>query len=647
MSSSSISLTWTQPKIPNGPLPPSYNVTRSPAAFNHPPQEVTAGVHFPGLGFYKFPANFVGAGAVNKIELSFRTKYPDGLILFLASDGKQEDLLAIELREGKPWFIFDCQDGPAAFTIQDPVRFDDNKWHYLRVDRMNSLGTLTIDGVYSNSGSSAPPSTFIGGNTGVYIGGLPSKFVITRKDSGNAVIRRHGFIGCLKEVKSNSRVFDWTAALEKKGVDPESNACPVSGNDTGAFLRGGGFIVIKSGILTGNVFFVIELSLRTQFRSGILLFAYGPSSHVALHLVDGRVNVKLRGRSNQTRAHDKEVCDGKWHSISIVGVRDSSFVIAVDGNNNNNFYPITYITINSDLYFGGVPVEEEEVVGRVKDAGIDPYDSFGGCIKDLKIMSKVFYYLNKNVIKMRNADLDGCVSDAQVNATLSAGGGLCQDRNSIDLVTQTTTQFTDSSVKPFTGNLVGFLRELFLFRLFFDTFHLLLRILLQYPLFTLNARIFLQTIYMVLKAFIKVQLALLRVYRFGHEVGKEVSYTQVWYCSYLHMHSICFYSQNIYFSAPSGIGPPTTVLPLDDGRSVRVTWRRPDRPNGLIIYYHIIAQKRLDGTEVVTKVTDTETLNSIITGLIPYTGYDIKIAAFTRGGNAIGPAVNTTTKEAG
>jgi hypothetical protein len=91
-----------------------------------------------------------------------------------------------------------------------------------------------------------------------------------------------------------------------------------------------------------------------------------------------------------------------------------------------------------------------------------------------------------------------------------------------------------------------------------------------------------------------------------------------------------------------------SVIPLDDGRSAQVTWKRPDRPNGLIIYYNIIAQKLFDGSgKVVTKVTERESLNATITGLIPYTHYGVRIAAFTRGGNATGPAVNTTTKQAG
>ncbi|KAK3721659.1 hypothetical protein QZH41_003681 [Actinostola sp. cb2023] len=220
--SHSVSMAWTHPETPNGPLPPSYNVTRASAAFNDPPQEVTAGVHFPGLGYYKFPADFVLPGARNDIEFSFRTQHPNGLIMLLVSDGSQEDLLAVELRKGKPWFIFDCQTGPAAFTITENMRFDDSKWHHVKLARSDRVGTITIDGRYSRGGTSASGSSTIGGYTAVYVGGLPNDFKIKRSDSGNAVLKRLHFIGCLKNFKSDNKDFDWKKELEKVSVEPET-----------------------------------------------------------------------------------------------------------------------------------------------------------------------------------------------------------------------------------------------------------------------------------------------------------------------------------------------------------------------------------------------------------------------------------------
>ena len=105
---------------------------------------------------------------------------------------------------------------------------------------------------------------------------------------------------------------------------------------------------------------------------------------------------------------------------------------------------------------------------------------------------------------------------------------------------------------------------------------------------------------------------------------------------------------NVYFSAPTGISAPISVTPLQDGRSVEVVWSPPERPNGLIIFYNLIARNRAKPSDtVVTKVNDVETFNATMAGLTPYTRYDITITAFTSGGNGTSPSVNVTTLQAG
>jgi len=104
---------------------------------------------------------------------------------------------------------------------------------------------------------------------------------------------------------------------------------------------------------------------------------------------------------------------------------------------------------------------------------------------------------------------------------------------------------------------------------------------------------------------------------------------------------------NVYLSsAPDGIDTPTSVTPLQDGRSAQVTWKRPTKPNGLIIYYQIIATDYMNN-KVVKQVNDVDLFNSTIDGLRPYTLYGIAIGAFTAGGNGTGPSINITTLQAG
>lgn len=43
------------------------------------------------------------------VELSFRTRSPDGLLLCALSPGDQEEFLAIQMKNGRPYFLFDPQ----------------------------------------------------------------------------------------------------------------------------------------------------------------------------------------------------------------------------------------------------------------------------------------------------------------------------------------------------------------------------------------------------------------------------------------------------------------------------------------------------------------------------------------------------------
>lgn len=90
-------------------------------------------------------------------------------------------------------------------------------------------------------------------------------------------------------------------------------------------------------------------------------------------------------------------------------------------------------------------------------------------------------------------------------------------------------------------------------------------------------------------------------------------------------------------------------MPLPGGKTVRVVWTPPGRPNGVISEYGILSYRvhPPQSTPDETVITDTSVLNTTITALQPYTTYEIRIQAFTVGGSAVGPGKNVTTQESG
>ena len=445
---STVSLTWDQPQTPNGPLPPAYNMSRAFSAFHFPQPRYTNGVHFPGLGYYRFPSKFVRAGAENDIEFYFRTQYEDGLLLFLASDGSQTDVLFIELRRGKPWFMFDCQEGPASFSISESVRFDDGMWHHLKILRQNQKGILTLDSKYSATKNSQGGATVISENTGVYIGGLPKSFSILRQDSGDAKINRYHFIGCIRDIKSQGQLLDWDSALEAVSVEPPMNACPIRVQSPGIFLRGGGYVSVRKGLFTGGSIYTLTLHFRSQMHSGILLFAYGPFTEFAITLVDNSVVIKVSAPKNKNnfviKPESGELCDGKWHKLEITSFTPTNVAIILDGKTHTRA-GMDLDSITSEIFLGGLP-KGSVAETRAHQLGVNVEMSFGGCIQNLTSSSGPLN-LGRDIIGLWNADLDGC---ALIDASNQLGS--CLSFSSSVVYTGNRGTFNDTTVQPFTGN---------------------------------------------------------------------------------------------------------------------------------------------------------------------------------------------------
>lgn len=101
--------------------------------------------------------------------------------------------------------------------------------------------------------------------------------------------------------------------------------------------------------------------------------------------------------------------------------------------------------------------------------------------------------------------------------------------------------------------------------------------------------------------------------------------------------------------APTGLQAPIQLTALPGGKTVTVTWASPERPNGVISEYRILSYRvhPPQSAPGETVIKDTGVLNATISGLQPYTTYEIRIQASTVGGSSVGPGKNVTTEESG
>lgn len=197
--------------------------------------------------------------------------------------------------------------------------------------------------------------------------------------------------------------------------------------------------------------FPFEMSFRTQVRSGVLVFGSGPTAYVGLVLNNGKITLKLKGAENSTsyEVPTANLCDGKWQKVDIVYLGAIGFNLFVNG--------ISYrvdnmgeISLQTDLYIGGIPLDNAQIIQSAKDAGIDHEQTFSGCVKDLKTIQPLD--MSRDIVQRVNSDLDGCVSNDTVYTSLKRG--TCLGMASKTLVTQTGLQYTDSSVSSFVGKFI-------------------------------------------------------------------------------------------------------------------------------------------------------------------------------------------------
>ena len=424
---------------------------RSHAVFYYPPVNSVEGAHFPGLGYYKLSNTALPQGLETHIEFWFRTRFLHGLIMFLASN-TQDDFLAVELRDGMPWFIFDCQSGTAEISVNDPTTvlpFNDGNWHYVQINRVRRNGDITVDRKYKGQGQSPYGASYIDQNTGVYIGGVEPTLNIQKAKilkNVHSLNYSMNFIGCLKELRLQNKIINFDNAVEKINVEPLMNGCPLD-YTRGFYLKGGGYISLKKNVFMAHTIYSISFDFRTFYTSGILMFVHGDVSYLTVSLDSGNVRVIYRTScciGNITLSPRRPVCDGTWHSISLSNFGTKLFTISIDGVVNTTS-PVADLNTMSELYFGGLPVASN-AAQKADSIGLNIDTTFGGCFRNIKTPDSVDFLTDVSL--MVNVDLSGCPSNNPVNGTSRTG---CYNGTTELVYVGTEQNMVDVDLASFTG----------------------------------------------------------------------------------------------------------------------------------------------------------------------------------------------------
>ncbi|XP_077419247.1 usherin isoform X1 [Vanacampus margaritifer] len=457
---STIQIDWDVPSQLNGPHP-MYQVERTDVSLSDPQGPFIRGTRFSGSSYYQFPSDTLPVNTdFTGVELSFKTHSPDGLLLCALSPGNQEEFLALQIKNGRLYFLFDPQGSVVAVSAQGDGgrRYDDGKWHQVVATRRGAVGTIVVNNQYRGRSSASSGSTVIGENTGVFIGGLPEDLILRRTDSGAARLMRQGFSGCLRDVRFKMtdspselwRSLDWTKATNKMSAYESWEGCPIHTVD-GAHFLGHGYLELNGDVFSGGKDFDISVEFRTDQLNALLLFTYNTQTddYILVELNGGLLSFLLSTGGHVTSLSmwaGLSYCDGDWKQLSLAK-RSSLISAAVDdwAEETRGAGTAGRLRVDSPLYLGGVPPQ-------LKHRALDIHShrhGFGGCIRGLTVQSDktsppVSQSVNLSVASGRSVRiyLDGCPnSESRYN---------CRGNDSVLAFTGRETHAFDYSLQPFT-----------------------------------------------------------------------------------------------------------------------------------------------------------------------------------------------------
>ncbi|XP_055037654.2 laminin subunit alpha-1 [Misgurnus anguillicaudatus] len=364
--------------------------------------------HFDGSGYSVVEKSLRSMST--SVIMFFKTLSPNGLLLYLASNGTR-DFLSIELVEGKVHLTFEL--GAGVFTLTSNKTYNTGNWYRIALQRNKRKGHLAVMAAENPSEREVMEGEAPGSSSDlnrsdldpIYIGGLPASRPIRRE-----VVAR-SFVGCMKNVEIARTNFD----LLRESYGGVKKGCVLKPiRSLSAF--GDGYLEMP-GIIMGS-HTEIMTTFSTKHDSGVILAGFSRTtgrsrrqtqqSLLTVTLVSGwlevRVGVAEGGAVHKAvvKSRNGSFSDGREHSL-VLQRNKRSITVFVDEENQ----PTIKLGSSSDkplslgrLCIAGVPAGESIT-------GLNAMTSFYGCIRNIAVdgvlldLSAALHY--------ENVDMDSCL----------------------------------------------------------------------------------------------------------------------------------------------------------------------------------------------------------------------------------------------
>ncbi|XP_061212315.1 laminin subunit alpha-1 isoform X2 [Neopsephotus bourkii] len=372
------------------------------------PQDEDTSFHFDGSGYSVVEKSL--RSTVTQIIIFFSTFSPNGLLLYLASNGTR-DFLSLELVDGKVRLTVDLGSGPLALTTEN--RYNNGTWYKISFSRNKKQGILAVMDAYNlnyketKQGESPGVASDLNRSDKdpIFIGGLPRSRIVRKG------LNSRRYVGCIKNLEISRSTFD--LLRNSYGV---RKGCVLEPIRTVNILNNGYIELVSKSLSPDSE---LMATFATKNSSGIILAGLSRGlekrrrrqAHLpffSIMLMDGHLVVHVNaGDRASTRkvvlqsAHGT-YSDGQEHSVILIR---SKRIITVQVDESNpaelrlgGSAEMTSINI-SNFYAGGIPAGEG-VLG-LKMAG-----SFYGCISNIIFNKELLYFTTS--MKYEHVDMDSC-----------------------------------------------------------------------------------------------------------------------------------------------------------------------------------------------------------------------------------------------
>ncbi|XP_016296227.1 laminin subunit alpha-1-like [Sinocyclocheilus anshuiensis] len=367
------------------------------------PRTEDTSFHFDGSGFSVLEKSLRSMST--SVVMFFKTLSPNGLLLYLASNGTR-DFLSIELVEGKVHLTFEL--GSGALTLTSNRTYNTGTWYRIALQRNKRRGHLSVMAADKPSEREVMEAESPGSSSDlnrsdldpIYIGGLPASRPIRRQ-----VVAR-SFVGCMKNVEIARTNFD--LLRESYGVKKGCVLKPIRS----VSVFGGGFLQMPAILLAPHTEIMSSFSSRRE--RGVILAGFSSSTgrsrrhtqqpFLVVMLLSGSLEVHVGGAEGGAmhravvKSQNGSFSDGQEHSL-ILQRNKRSIAVFVDEQNQ--------ATVKLGSSADKALALERLFIGGVPPGETGSSDSFYGCIRNTAVDGMLLDL--SAALRYEDVDMDSCL----------------------------------------------------------------------------------------------------------------------------------------------------------------------------------------------------------------------------------------------